>query len=183
LASLDPADGNVFWSVPWETSYKVNATTPVASGSMVFITSGYDTGCQMLQVDDAGTEALWTSKVIAAHHSDPIIVDGFLYGYSGLSNQNRGTFRCVKLDTGQEQWSTGKVGWGTTVYVDGSLLCMDIKGNLFLLDPNPDGFRKVAEFRGALGRVRYTAWTIPVIANGRLYLRYMQRLVCYRLAE
>jgi hypothetical protein len=58
---------------------------------------------------------------------------------------------------------------------------MDIKGNLFLIRPNPDKFEKVAEFKAALGEVTDPAWTPPVAANGRLFLRYMQRLVCYDL--
>ena len=183
LACLDAADGSIFWSVPWETEYLVNATTPIVSGSTVFITSGYGTGCQALEVGSAGAEILWRNKVIASHHSDPIVIDGYLYGYSGLSNQNRGDFKCVKLDSGEEQWNTREAGWGTTVYVDGCLLCMDIKGNLSLLEPNPEGFKEITGLRGALGKVRHTAWTIPVIANDKLYLRYMQRLVCYNLAD
>jgi hypothetical protein len=85
------------------------------------------------------------------------------------------------LETGRERWSTGAIGWGTTVYVDGYLLCLDIKGNLFLVKPDPDKFEKVAELKAALGQVTDPAWTLPVVANGRLYLRYMQRLVCYDL--
>ena len=33
----------------------------------------------------------------------------------------------------------------------------------------------------ALGEVVDPAWTGSVVANGRLYLRYMQRLICYDL--
>lgn len=183
LACLDPHDGSVFWSVPWETNYNVNATTPAVAGATVFITSGYGTGCQALQVGSAGADVLWRNKVIAAHHSDPVIIDGFIYGYSGQSNQNKGYFKCVKLDNGQEKWSTREVGWGTTLYIDGHLLCMDIKGNLSLVKADPGAFRKVTEFKHALGEVEHTAWTIPVIANGKLYLRYMQRLVCYSLGN
>ena len=171
LSCLDPNDGTEIWSVGWKTSYEVNATTPAVFNDIIFITSGYNTGCQALKVSGDSIESLWKSKVIASHHSDPIIIDGFVYGYSGQSNQNKGKFKCVELETGKEMWST--------VYVDGLLLCMDIKGNLFLVEPNPDKFRKVTEFKNALGEVSDPAWTIPVVANGRLYLRYMQRLICY----
>jgi outer membrane protein assembly factor BamB len=179
LTCLNPDDGKLLWSTEWETSYGVNATTPAVSDSIVFITSGYNTGCQAIKAGNTGFEKLWTSKVIASQHSDPIIIDGFLYGYSGQSNQNKGQFKCVELATGREMWSTDEIGWGTTVYVDEHLLCMDIDGNLFLVKPDPNQFRKVTEFRKALGQVINPAWTIPVIANGRLYLRYMQRLLCY----
>jgi outer membrane protein assembly factor BamB len=178
LACLDVADGAVRWTVPWKTAYNVNATTPLASGTTIFITPGYNTGCQALRVEDGRVQPLWRSKVIASHHSDPILLDGLLYGYSGQSEQNEGRFKCVELETGRERWSTDAIGWGTTVFVDGHLLCLDIRGNLFLVKPDPNKFEKVAELRAALGQVTDPAWTLPVVANGKLYLRYMQRLVC-----
>lgn len=120
---------------------------------------------------------LWNNKVIAAHLSDPIIIDGFIYGYSGQSNQNKSYFKCVKLDDGSEKWSTGELGWGTTLYIDSHLFCMDNKGNLFIVKSDPDAFHKVTEFKSALGKIKHPAWTIPVITNGKLYLRYIQHLV------
>jgi outer membrane protein assembly factor BamB len=183
LSFLDPNNGSELWSVEWETDYGVNATTPAVSDSIVFITSGYNTGCQAINVTRAGIKTLWTNKVIASQHSDPVIIDGFIYGYSGQSEQNRGYFKCVELEAGKEMWSTDKVGWGTVVYVDGHLLCMDIEGNLFLVKPDPKEFKLVTEMRDALGQVDHPAWTIPVIANGKLYLRYMQRLICYDIMQ
>jgi outer membrane protein assembly factor BamB len=181
LSCLDPSDGTTLWTVPWETSYGVNATTPAVAGTTIFITSGYKTGCQAIKAENGQAQLLWRSKAIVSQHSDPVIIDGFIYGYSGQSDQNAGYFKCIKLDSGDEKWSTGAIGWGTTTYVDGHLLCLDIKGNLFLVKPDPNRFEKVTEFQAALGEVTDPAWTVPVVANGRLYLRYMQHLVCYDL--
>lgn len=169
------------WQAPWHTAQPLNATTPLVAGDIVFITSWHLRGCEALRVGDTRADVLWRSTVIASHHSDPVLCDGFLYGYSGQSDQNAGTFKCVDLTSGQEKWAAGDLGWGTAVWVDGHLLCMDIKGNLFLVKPSPSALRKVTELRGALGPVTHPARTIPVVANGRIYLRYMQRLVCYRL--
>ena len=181
LSALDPNSGRQLWQAPWHTALQLNATTPLVAGDVVFITSWYLRGCEALKVGDTHAEVLWRNTVIASHHSDPVLCDGFLYGYSGQSDQNAGTFKCVDLTSGQERWATGDLGWGTTVWVDGHLLCMDIKGNLFLVKPSPSALGKVTEFRGALGPVTLPARTIPVVANGRLYLRYLQRLVCYQL--
>jgi outer membrane protein assembly factor BamB len=181
LACLDPADGAVAWSVPWKTSYNVNATTPASAGTTIFITSDYGVGCAALGVRDGRPQQLWRNKTIASQHSDPIILDGFIYGYSGQSSQNKGSFKCVELETGHEKWSTNDIGWGTTTYADGHLLCMDIKGNLSLVRPDPNGFVRVTKCDKALGEVTDPAWTIPVVANGKLFLRYMQRLICYDL--
>ena len=78
-------------------------------------------------------------------------------------------------------WSTKEVGQGTTTYVDGHLICMDVKGNLYLVKPDPNAFNKIGEVENALQEVKYQAWTVPVVANGKLYLRYLQTLVCYNL--
>jgi len=183
LVCLDPTDGAVLWEVPWETRYDVNATTPVVTGRTIFITSGYGTGGQALAVGEDGAETLWRNEAIASHHSDPAIIDGCIYGYSGQSNQNRGSFKCVELETGIEKWNTGDIGWGTFTHVDGHLICQDIEGNLSLVKPDPNAFTEVTEMKGALGEVSNPAWTVPTVANGRLYLRYMQRMICYDLIE
>ena len=52
LACLDPAAGTVLWTVPWKTAYDVNASTPTVADATIFITSGYNTGCQALQAQD-----------------------------------------------------------------------------------------------------------------------------------
>ena len=183
IAALDAENGDEFWSVPWETPYDVNATTPVAIGDSVFVTSGYGTGCMLLRAGRSEAEILWRNKAIASQHSDPYVIDGFLYGYSGDSSQNRGAFKCVNLRNGDEKWATNEMGWGTCVFVDGHLLCGDIKGNLFLMRPDPNRFVKVSEMRNALGDITGPVWTRPVVANGLLYLRFKQRLVCYNLVQ
>ncbi len=78
-------------------------------------------------------------------------------------------------------WSTKEMGQGTTTYVDGHLICMDVKGNLFLVKPDPEAFYLIAKIENILKEVKYQAWTVPVIANGKLYARYLQTLVCYNL--
>jgi outer membrane protein assembly factor BamB len=182
LSCLDPDNGKELWSTAWETNYDVNATTPAISGMMLFITSGYGRGSQALRVTEAGIDIAWEQDEFASQHSDPVILDGYIYGYSGQSSQNKGDFVCLDLEIGKEMWRSDKIGWGTTVMVDGHLLCMDIKGNLYLVKPDPHSFILVSTQKNALGKkVKHPAWTLPVAANGRLYLRYLQQLICYDL--
>jgi len=181
LAGLDPSTGEILWDLPWETPWDVNATTPVVAGDRVFITSGYGRGAQLVRVSSRGAEPLWTTTVLSSHHSDPFIVDERIYGYSGDSTQNRGAFKCLDLATGKEQWSSNEIGWGTCTWIDGHLLCIDIRGNLYLVRPDPSRLVKVAEFRRALGAISGPVWTVPVVANGRLYLRFKERLLSYDL--
>ncbi|UCE46491.1 MAG: PQQ-binding-like beta-propeller repeat protein, partial [Phycisphaerales bacterium] len=181
LAAVTADMGTELWNTSWETDFGVNATTPLVSGDRIFMTSGYKTGAQLLKVSDTECQILWTTKAIAAHHSDGYILDGFLYGYSGQSYQNDGAFKCLELTSGTVKWSTDEMGWGTCMHVDDHLVCLDINGNLFLMKPHPEKFIKVTELPKALGDVKGPVWTLPVIANGKLYLRFKQRLVCYSL--
>lgn len=181
LSCLEPSDGKVLWTAPWATEYGVNATTPIVYNDIVFHTSGYKMGCEALKVSKNGYTVLWKNKTMEAQHSDPILIDGYIYGYSGESLRNVGQFRCIELSTGKEMWSTDEIGQGTTTFADGHLICLNLKGTLYLLKPDPSGFKKMGEMQSALSDVKNPAWTVPVIANGKLYLRYLQQLVCYKL--
>ena len=178
LSCIEPKNGQELWCVPWE--FEMNASTPAVKDNIVFITS-FTKGGQAIEITKDSYKVLWENDDIAAHHSDPIIIEGFIYGYSGYSGRNKGDFKCVELKTGKEMWSTKEIGQGTTTYVDGHLICMDVKGNLFLVKPDPEAFYIIGKIENALKDIRYQAWTVPVVANGKLYLRYLQTLVCYDL--
>lgn len=181
LSCLNPSDGKPLWTASWPTEYNVNATTPIGYNDIVYHTSGYKMGCEALKVTKSGYTVLWKSNLMEGQHSDPVLIDGYIYGYSGESSRNNGQFKCIELSSGKEMWSTNEIGQGTTTFVDGHLICLDIKGNLFLIQPDPSGFKKVGEIKHAIESVKNPAWTVPVVANGKLYLRYMQQLVCYKL--
>ncbi|HEC43295.1 MAG TPA: hypothetical protein ENI20_10745 [Bacteroides sp.] len=178
LSCIDPENGQELWLAPWE--FEMNATTPAVQDNIVFTTS-FTMGGQAIEMTGDSYKVLWKNEAIAAHHSDPIIIDGFIYGYTGFSGRNKNEFKCVELKTGKEIWSSKEIGQGTTTYVDGHLICMDIKGNLFLVKPDPEAFHLIGKFENALKEVKYQAWTVPVVANGKLYVRYLQTLVCYNL--
>jgi outer membrane protein assembly factor BamB len=107
LSCLNPSDGKMLWTAPWLTEYKVNATTPIVSADIIFHTSGYKMGCEALKVSQSGYSVLWKNNLMEAQHSDPILIDGYLYGYSGESSRYNGQFKCIELSKGKEIWSTG----------------------------------------------------------------------------
>jgi outer membrane protein assembly factor BamB len=180
LSCLNPEDGKVLWTIPWLTEYNVNATTPIVTGNLIFHTSGYGMGGELLEATEKGYKVLWKNNVIEAQHSDQILIDGYLYGYTGESN-NRSPFKCVNFKTGKEMWSTNEIGGGTCIFVDNHLICLDVKGNLYLVKPSSISFNKIGEVKEAIKDVKSLAWTSPVAANGKLYLRYMQTLICFNL--
>jgi outer membrane protein assembly factor BamB len=179
LSGINKETGVINWSVPWVVDYKMNASMPAYEGNTIFVTSGYDKGCMAVKAETNKASVLWESKAIQGMHSDPLILNGYVYGYSGNSSSNHGNLVCLRLSDGKEMWNSTAVGNGTFAYADGFLVCFDIKGNLYLVEAKPDKFVKSGEFKKAMPSVRNPSWTAPVIANGRLYLRYLQHLICY----
>jgi hypothetical protein len=49
------------------------------------------------------------------------------------------------------------------------------------MKPDPEKFIKITEMPKAHGDVKGPVWTIPVVANGKLYLRFKQHLKCFDL--
>jgi outer membrane protein assembly factor BamB len=154
---------------------------PVSEGNILFVTSGYGKGCMAVNVSNKKATVLWESKAIEGQHSDPVIVDGYVYGYSGNSSSNRGTLACLRLSDGKEMWKSGEAGNGTFAYADGHIVCLDIKGNLYLVETSHEKFVKKGVMISAMPGVKHPAWTAPVIANGKLYLRYLQNIICYNI--
>jgi len=182
LSCLNPENGKELWTVPWETKYYVNATTPIVNENFIFHTSAYGMGGQLIEVSETDYKVVWKNNVIAAQHSDQILIDGYLYGYTGDSN-NRSPFKCVNFFTGEEMWSTKEIGGGTCMFIDNYLICLDGKGNLYLVKPKPEEFILAGKIKKAIPEVSALSWTLPVAANGKLYLRYMQTLICYDLKK
>ena len=179
LAGLNRETGALNWTLPWIVEYNMTATTPLSVGNIVFITSGYRKGSMAVKIENNKPTVLWRSKDIEGQQTDPVILDGYIYGYSGNSSGNKGNLVCLRLSDGKVMWKTHEAGMGTIAYADGYLVCLDIKGNLHLVEASPDKFVKSGEFKKAIPDVKHPAWTAPVIANGKLYLRYLQSIICY----
>jgi outer membrane protein assembly factor BamB len=138
LSGISPENGKEEWFTPFGGILE-KVTTPTAWGEKIFIT-GIIYGCQLIEVDENHPRVLWKSDVLQSHHSDPVVIGNYLYGYSGESSQNRGTFKCLDLRSGKGVWETKKIGWGTMIFIDAHFICIDIKGNLFLVTPDPREF-------------------------------------------
>ncbi|MGL4553793.1 MAG: PQQ-binding-like beta-propeller repeat protein [Gemmataceae bacterium] len=189
VAGVSPADGRVLWKFPREA--KITIPTPVVAGDRVYVASGYGVGCDLIRLVPAGdgfeAKALYGAdarKAMQNHHGGVVLVGGHVYGYS----DTRG-WTCQKLDTGEAVWKSMKHGKGSVVYADGCLFCYDESdGTLAVIDAAPSGYNERGRFRIAQPSAKprpprngSNYWAHPVVANGRLYLRDQESLVCYDL--
>jgi len=113
----------------------------------------------------------WRTKDMNCHHGGFVIHDGYVYGNHG------GGWACIELATGDTMWRDRGVRKGSICFADGMLYMFSEKrGTIGLAPATPDGFRMVGSFSvGGNG----PSWAHPVVANGRLFLRYADNLYCF----
>lgn len=174
LTGRAASNGRVLWHHNWRTSYDVNAATPVIIEDKIFISSGYNTGCTLLQVTASSVRPLWTNKNMRNHMNACVLWQGHLYGF------DEGQLRCLDLITGVAKWSTPAYGKGSLMLAGGKLLLYGERGRLGLADASHSGFREVAAAQVLGGN---STWAAPVLSNGRIYCRSLTDLVCLDVAE
>jgi len=189
VAGIGAADGKLLWKYarPGPTA---PAPTPIVAGNLVFVTSGYQAGCHLIEVKKTGDKfevnAVYANKNMSNHHGGVVLVDGCIYGVSGESNA-RHFWRCLDFKTGQQLWEEGrKLKAGSLAAAEGRLyLYGQEDGTCVLLEPNPKEWKEISRFKipreSQLPRKQGRIWTHPVIADGKLFLRDQELLFCFDL--
>jgi outer membrane protein assembly factor BamB len=161
LALLRAADGGELALTPWKTKYDVNAMTPIVLGQRVFISSGYDRGCALVDLSGAEPKIVWESKEMRNQMSGSVHWEGHLYGFDDK------VLKCIDL-AGEEQWRERGLGQGALSIAGGRLIVMSEDGELLIAPAKPDGFEELARKKVFDGGI---CWTVPVLANGIVYAR------------
>jgi len=162
-------DGKELWRHGWKTSYDVNAATPIVSGDKVFISSGYNRGCALLQFSSNPPKVLWENKNMRNHHGTCILVQGYLYGF------DESELRCLDWNTGEVKWKDGRYGKGTQMLAGDKFIVYSDKGRVAVAEESPAGFKELCGAQVLGGK---DTWSMPILANGRLYCRSLENLVC-----
>jgi len=181
LAGLQPDDGKQLWYFPWATEFDANIATPVIAGNYVFISSGYNAGCALLELyaDDGGVRAepvyVKRHKLMRNHHATCVLYRGYLYGFDD------NILKCVDIRTGEEKWASRRPGKGSLLAADGFLIVLTEAGSLALVEASPAGYREKGQLRDVLEGS--DCWALPALADKRLYLRDQQHILCLDLKK
>lgn len=165
LLAVDPDTGKELWSFEWITGANVNAATPLYNDGKIFISSSYDKGCAMLDVSGGQPRELWRNKNMRNHFSTSAWYKGHIYGMDGHSG-GRASLACVDPNNGQRVWKR-ELGFGSMRLADGKLIVLTEDGELVFAEATTTGYQELGRKR-ILG---FKCWTVPTIANGRLYAR------------
>ena len=153
--------------------------TPIVDGNYVYVTSGYNIGCNLFKVTSNNgvftVEQVYKNRNMANHHGGVVKAGDYLYGYS----DGKGLI-CQDFMTGEIGWAErDKVNKGAVSFADGMLYVREERsGDMVLVAAVPTGYVEKGHFAQP-DRAKEMAWPHPVIAHGRLYLRDQDNLFCY----
>jgi outer membrane protein assembly factor BamB len=171
--AVNAENGQELWRHPWKTSYDLNAADPIVFGDKVFISSGYNHGCALLQFSGHNVSKLWENKNIRTQFNSAVMVGGFIYGADG--DGGGAQLRCIDAQTGAVKWTQSSPNVSSLMAADGKLIVQADRGELMIVEAVPESFKLISRAQVLGGK----CWTTPVLANGRIYCRNAQgELVC-----
>ena len=187
LIGVAASDGKFLWRYDQPAnSMGISCSTPICHDGLVFAASAYGAGggAVKLSKDANGgvkAEEVYSTKKMQNHHGGMILFDGCLYGANG--GNEGGNLVCLDFKTGKVLWDQRDSGGqgvpkGSLSLADGRLYYRTEKGTMLLIEPNPKEYVERGRFEQP-DRTKAPAWTHPVIANGKLYVRDQDVLLCY----
>lgn len=179
LFAVSPDDGELLWNYPWEsrcpsTGLAMNLATPIfIAPDKVYLSGGFgtNTGSAVLKIISSGekfqVETLWRSEKMRNQVNSALLHGNFIYGF------DIAIFKCIDVLTGEEKWKARGFERGSLIKAGDFLIVLGEKGNLAIGKASPEGFEETAAAQILTGK----SWTMPTLADGRLYLRNQSEVV------
>jgi len=176
LTGYDARTGTVLWEFPWPGGHPHVAMPVRLSETDWMLSSGYGTGSGRISLARApdGTwsaSEIWRTNRLKSKFANPVVHRGHAYGLDD------GVMACLDAATGKLQWRDGKYGHGQILLVGEHILVMAEKGEVILLDPQPDRLHELTRFSALTGKT----WNPPALAGRFLVVRNDQEAACFRL--
>ena len=183
---LDPKTGKVLWTYTnWQCPIPVPQPVDAGSGR-VLVTGGYSAGSAMFKVEKkadgsyAATE-LFKNPDFGSHTQPPILYNQHFYSHYTINERSDGL---VAMDMeGQVRWKTDQQPpfvRGGSILADGLLLTTDGSTKLYLVEPNPEGFKPLAS---AVVLEAGDNWAPLALVDGKLLVRGQKELKTLRVAQ
>jgi outer membrane protein assembly factor BamB len=187
VVGIAASDGKFLWRYDRPANRMgINCSTPIYHDGLVFAASAYNAGGGLVKLskDASGgikAEEVYSTPKMENHHGGMILLNGCLYGANG--GNGGGYLVCLDFQTGKVLWDERDSGKrrapkGSVALADGRFYYRTEKGTMLLFEPNPKQYVECGRFEQP-DRSESPAWTHPVIANGKLYVRDQDVLLCY----
>ena len=177
LVGVRADDGTPLWGDKSSANGTAICPTPIFFRDHVFSASGYGTGGTLLQLQASrgrvSARSVFSTKDMKNHHGGMVVIDGYLYG-----SNDPGILTCLDLRSGKVAWQDRSVGKGSIVYADGHIYLRSENGPVALAEATSSGYREKGRFEQP-DRSGAHSWPHPVVADGKLFLRDQDILLCY----
>ena len=179
IIGVDAKTGKQLWRYE-RTAGQANILTPLVKKNRVF-TSGSRTGGACLEINQNGdsikAQEIFFNPSLTPSIGGAVLVDGYIFGTS-----RTGIF-CADFASGKIAWRSRDVSAASICSADGKLYAREHRtGEVVLVAASSKQFKELGRFQQA-DRSKISAWTHPVIANGKLYLRDQDVLLCYDITQ
>ena len=128
-----------------------------------------------------GVTELFKNVDFGAHTQPPILYKDHFYAQYTINERSDGLV-CMSMD-GQIKWKTGEIrlfNKGGAILVDGLLLSTDGNKMLYLIEPDPSGFKPLAS---AELLEPGENWAPMALVDGKLLIRDQKNLKCLAVAQ
>ena len=185
VIGVDAKTGQFLWRYEKTSTGPANIPTPVAKDGYVYSANARRFGGGLVQLhstsEGVSAEEVYFERDAPNTLGGQILLAGYLYGTNpkGMVTAN--------FLTGKVKWQSAGVGPGAVLYADGRFYVHGENGDVALVEATPEAYHEKGRFtpRSQPKRVRSRemAWTYPVVANGRLYIRDLGTLWCYDVRD
>ncbi len=181
VVGVDAKTGQFLWRYDQTSKGPANMPTPVTSDGFVYTSAG-SVGGGLVNLKAAGdgvaAEPVYLVRDLPNTNGGSVLLGDNLYGTTGKG------LVAAEFKTGKVLWQAESIGAGSTFYADGHLYIHGHNGDVALVEATPETYREKGRFtppdqpknRSLPGE---KAWSYPVVANGRLYVRDLGALWCY----
>lgn len=198
INSLNPDTGSLHWSEPLATAYGMAIMAPRKGGDFLFA-GGHNNRSLGLKLDPdkPAVTKVWKGSRdvgLAPVSGTPFVEDGIAYGIDG-----DGTFRAMRVATGERLWGTskpvnGKDGQGrgavegaTFVTKNGNrFFIFGENGDLVIAKLSPEKYEEISRTKlldpVGVGLGRKVVWSHPAYAEKCVFARNDREIVCASLA-
>jgi outer membrane protein assembly factor BamB len=176
VIGVDANTGAQLWSHPWRTQFNLNIATPVINGETVFVSSDYGKGCALLNLAGGKPAVLWENKLMQTHFNTPILFENSYIGNSGNATKP-GDLVALDAKSGNAVFAQPGFEAGGFIEVEGMLILLNGRSGEVLLAKVDRGLREFGRMRLLGGQ----SWTAPILADGKLFVRNREALVCINL--
>ncbi len=194
INSVDPETGKLFWTIPYEATSGSIIMSPIHLGKYLFV-GGYSDKNILIELDGNAPKAkqLWrdeAKKAVSPVNVQPMGIGDVVYGFD-----QSGELIAFQIETGERLWETTKpIGKkressGTAFIVrSGELFYLfNELGELIVAKINPKGYEEISREKiiepSNESSGRNVVWSAPAFANGCIYVRNDEKLVCIPLTN